>query len=149
MLAENIPTLFMEMLSLIYEHELRLMREAGLSLLEYYALQVLNFSQETSFKEISQRLSLPKSTVTFVADSLERKGLADRQRHKDDRRVWLLRLTEAGRGKMAEVLEKKASYTLPVLNVLSTGEVQILAKVMQGVASQLKASQKTVKGGKI
>lgn len=141
MFSERIHSFFAEMMSLIYERELRLMREFGLSLLEYYTLQILSFAQEASLKEIGQRLALPRSTVTFVADSLERKGLVQRRQNKVDRRVWLLQLTEVGRGQMVEVFARKAAYVLPVLDALSDAEAQTLAEVMEGVTQQLKASR--------
>ena|SRR3990172_1126281 len=141
MFSERVQGLFAEMMSLIYERELQLMREFGLSLLEYYALQILGFGQEASLKEIGQRLALPKSTVTFVADSLESRGLVERMRSKEDRRVWLLQLTEAGRAQVQEVLARKSVYILPALGALSDAEAQTLVKVMEGVSQQLKAGR--------
>ncbi|MBI4300481.1 MAG: MarR family transcriptional regulator [Chloroflexi bacterium] len=137
----RVQILFGEMMSLIYEREIRLMREFGLSLLEYYTLQIMSFTQEASLKEIGHRLALPKSTVTFIADSLERRGLVERQRNKDDRRIWQLRLTELGRRRIAELLAKKAAYTLPILEALSDAEAQTLVKVMEDITQRLRDSR--------
>lgn len=135
---DSIHKLFAEMMGLIYEQELRIMREFDLSLLEYYALQVLGFAQEASLKEIGQRLAMPKSTVTFVADSLEGRGLVKRQQDRQDRRVWRIRLTEEGVRFMGEVFARKSFFLLPVLDGLSDAESQVLLRVMEGVTRQLR-----------
>ncbi|PVA09459.1 MarR family transcriptional regulator [Pelagivirga sediminicola] len=49
--------------------------------------------------------SLP-STVTVLADALEAKGLVVRRRDPDDRRAWLLELTEQGQGARRALMDR-------------------------------------------
>ncbi|MBI2304175.1 MAG: MarR family transcriptional regulator [Chloroflexi bacterium] len=149
MLSKQIQKLFAEMMGLIYERELRIMRQFGLSLLEYYVLQVLSFARNSSLKEIGQRLALPKSTVTFVADALERKVLVQRQQDRQDRRVWHICLTEAGRSLIEEIFASKALFLLPTFDGLSNAEAQALLKVLEGITEQLREThQKTERSDK-
>jgi DNA-binding MarR family transcriptional regulator len=46
--------------------------------------------------ELGERLSLSSGSVTALLDRLERLGWANRERHPDDRRKVLVRLTAAG-----------------------------------------------------
>ncbi|SFD49167.1 transcriptional regulator, MarR family [Sulfitobacter brevis] len=45
------------------------------------------------------------STLTTLADGLEAQGLVQRQRDPDDRRAWLLELTQTGHAARRELLE--------------------------------------------
>jgi len=57
-----------------------------------------------SSAELSRRLYVTPSNITGVIDRLEKKGFVQRIRKQDDRRVYLIALTEQG---------KRASRSLP------------------------------------
>jgi DNA-binding MarR family transcriptional regulator len=76
------------------------------SVSQAFALHELDTRGPLSQRELGERLRLDKSTVSRLAAELERKGLLIRERDPDNRRLYRLRLTEAGRavhGRMAAV----------------------------------------------
>jgi DNA-binding MarR family transcriptional regulator len=52
--------------------------------------------------ELAARMAMPLSTVLFRAGKLERRGHAERAPNPDDRRSYLLRLTDDGTRLLAE-----------------------------------------------
>src|SRR3954471_8209708 len=61
------------------------------------ALHALDADPPLSQQELATRLRLEKSSVSRLVADLERRGLIQRQRDEDNRRVVRLRLTDAGR----------------------------------------------------
>lgn len=110
--------LFEEMISRIHEMELGLAREHSLGPEEYLALHLLSFSGEMNMGELRRRLSVPRSTLTFMIDSLEKRGLVVRQQSPADRRSFLLRLTPAGRRTLASILAEKRRLLTPTFEKL-------------------------------
>lgn len=67
------------------------------SVSQAFALHELDTVGPLSQRDLAARLRLEKSTVSRLAAELERKGLLVRERDLDNRRLYRLRLTDAGR----------------------------------------------------
>jgi DNA-binding MarR family transcriptional regulator len=67
------------------------------SVSQAFALHELDTGVPLSQRDLAERLRLDKSTVSRLAAELERKGLLVRERDPDNRRLYRLRLTDAGR----------------------------------------------------
>jgi DNA-binding MarR family transcriptional regulator len=85
-----------------------------------------------SLTQISQGLMLENPTVTGLIDRLEKSGYVKRSDHPNDRRVYLIHLTEKGK--------KVAQRALPIVKKLneqikagySKGEIEDFKKVLMG-----------------
>ena len=73
-----------------------LLSALDLTYTQYLAMLVLWEDAPCSAKELGNRLYLDSGTLTPVLKSLEKKGLVRRARAKEDERVLMLELTEAG-----------------------------------------------------
>jgi DNA-binding MarR family transcriptional regulator len=86
----------------------------------------------SSLTQISQGLMLENPTVTGLIDRLEKSGYVKRSDHPNDRRVYLIYLTEKG--------NKVANKALPIVKRLneqikegySEGEIESFKKVLIG-----------------
>ena len=86
----------------------------------------------SSLTQISQGLMLENPTVTGLIDRLEKLGYVKRSDHPNDRRVYLVHLTEKG--------NKVAKKALPIVKKLneqikegySKGEIEDFKKVLIG-----------------
>jgi len=86
----------------------------------------------SSLTQISQGLMLENPTVTGLIDRLEKSGYVKRSDHPNDRRVYLVHLTEKG--------NKVAKKALPIVKKLneqikegySKGEIEDFKKVLIG-----------------
>ena len=67
------------------------------SLSQAFALHELDTETPLSQRDLARRLRLDKSTVSRLAADLQRRGLLVREREPGNRRLYRLRLTEAGR----------------------------------------------------
>lgn len=119
---ESFRSKFFKLLTYIYQRELQIIKEFNLTLLEYYTLQILNFSRQITPKELADNLSLPKSTMTHVIDSLEKQGILKRSLNKNDRRSFLISLTKKGEKTLEEIFSKKSQLFLPLFNNLPMEE---------------------------
>ena len=83
--------LFMELVRLVSAWHLEY------SVSQALALHALDTDPPLSQQELAARLRLEKSSVSRLVADLERRGLVQRQRDEDNRRVVRLRLTAEGR----------------------------------------------------
>ncbi len=79
--------------------------------------------------------SLP-STMTAAADQLERIGMVERKRDPNDRRAWLLVLTEQGRALRQEFV-RMARVLLQDLLKLNNDELHTLARISTKLHSNI------------
>lgn len=97
-------------------HRLRIfvdgrLRDHGASVARLRALRVLALAGEPlRMRDLSDFLGNAPRTTTTIVDSLERDGLVERVRHPEDRRAFLLTLTENGVRchREAEELDRRA-----------------------------------------
>ncbi|MCP1169662.1 MarR family winged helix-turn-helix transcriptional regulator [Limimaricola litoreus] len=67
-------------------------------------LFLVRLSAPRRMGDLARLMQALPSTVTALADGLEARGLIARRRDPEDRRVWLLDLTEAGRARREDML---------------------------------------------
>lgn len=79
--------------------------ELGLTYTQYITMMVVWEEKEISVKALGARLFLDSGTMTPVLKALEKKGFVSRCRSKEDERVLLVSLTEAGRELQEKALE--------------------------------------------
>jgi DNA-binding MarR family transcriptional regulator len=125
------------MLELFFSHRGRLLaiaQEFGLAPQQAFALQRLQPDEPMKLSDLAQALHCDNSSVTGIADRLERAGLAERQAHPTDRRVKTLALTE--RGKAIRKLYKDRIGTAPaMMENLSDADAALLVEILTRATS--------------
>ena len=120
------------MLELFFAHRgqmLSIAQEFGLAPQQAFALQRLQPDEPMKLSDLAQALHCDNSSVTGIADRLEKAGLAERQAHPTDRRVKTLALTE--RGKVIRGLYKDRIGTAPeTLQNLADEDAAILVDIL-------------------
>ncbi|WP_325063218.1 MarR family winged helix-turn-helix transcriptional regulator [Halovulum marinum] len=86
--------------------------------------------------DLARELMALPSTVTAVADALEAKGLAVRGRDPDDRRAWLLRLTDDGRA-LRERMLREAGATVREVTGLSEQDIEQFAALVRQATARI------------
>lgn len=87
------------------------LRPIGASVARLRALRVLaREGAAVRMRDLSEMLGIAARTTTTIVDSLEHDGLVARVRHVEDRRAFLLTLTEAGHAQyeQAETVDTQA-----------------------------------------
>jgi DNA-binding MarR family transcriptional regulator len=82
----------------------------GLGVKEFGALALLVAEGPLSQQRLGERQGVDRTTMVAVVDELERKGLVERRRDRDDRRAYRVQATPAGRRllKRAEAAAERA-----------------------------------------
>src|SRR6185369_15526032 len=97
-----------------YAHQLAAVGELGLTPGDLKALMWLDPDEPRSMRALAEHWGSDASTVTWVVDRLEERGLVRRQPHAGDRLVRVVALTEAGatlRGEqLARLREPPAAF---------------------------------------
>ena len=106
-------------------------------------LSVLKLLQEIgdlSLGSLSKEIRAHNSTVTGIVDRMEAAGLVERARSDEDRRVWIIRLTAAGR-KVAEKARVSPWELLrQALAELSPSDQEKLTSLMRKVALNVQSA---------
>lgn len=87
------------------------LRPMGASVARLRALRMLaREGVPLRMRDLSELVGIAARTTTTIVDSLEQDGLVERVRHADDRRAFLITLTEAGRAhyEQAEATDTQA-----------------------------------------
>lgn len=104
--------------------ERRQTRLTGFTSSQSFLLMTLFHEGSLSRGELAARLDWDKSTLTRIADILERDGLVLTLKDDADRRISRLTLTEKGRTAWAEIKEKQRTYYSSIISSLPRGHVR-------------------------
>ena len=110
----------------------------GLMPPSFGVLMMLESSPERrmTMGDVSDRLIVTKANVTGLADTLEKRGLLEREADAKDRRKTWVRITPAGRRKLAALLPGHFEFCQRLMGALSAAEkktfIGLCGKVMQG-----------------
>lgn len=103
----------------------------GLTLQQMGILNLINAYPEITLKELTEKLSLPKSTVSVNVDNLVNLKLIDRKINEENRRK--IKLTISPKGKELSIKSSQNAYSykamLSALENLAEEDVQFLLKI--------------------
>ncbi len=104
---------------------------ADLSPSGFQALAILEGAGERlASTVIANRLLISTASMTSLLDTLERRGLVVRDPHPQDRRKILVRLTEAGKALVDEMLPIVHGAATDVFSTLAEAEREILVELL-------------------
>jgi DNA-binding MarR family transcriptional regulator len=125
------------MLELFFAHRgqlLAIAQEFGLAPQQAFALQRLQPDEAMKLSDLANALHCDNSSVTGIADRLERAGLAERRAHPTDRRVKTLVLTERGRV-IRRLYKDRIGKAPETMENLSDTDAAILVEILRRATS--------------
>ena len=112
----------------------------GVTATQLSVLKLLSEIGDLSLGTLSKEIKAHNSTVTGIVDRMETAGLVERARSSEDRRVWIIRLTAAGR-KVAERAKVSPWDVLrQALAELSAPDQEKLTSLMRKVALNVQSA---------
>jgi DNA-binding MarR family transcriptional regulator len=87
-----------------------------------------------SQQAIARQLGTPATRLVALVDDLERRGLVQRRRNPDDRRLYAVDLTEAGRALMARIGRVAREHDDALLDGLDPAERERLRELLSRIA---------------
>ena len=110
------------------------LREFGVSGPQIWALRAIHAYAGLTIGGLAEKMYLHISTVSGILDRLEERGLVERRRSPDDRRVTRLEVTAKGRAVLARAPEPPRSLVLRGLRGLPAGELRHFRRVLDELA---------------
>lgn len=117
-------------------------RATGLNQSQVAALIHLDRVEELSQTDLAQRLGMQKAAAGTLIDGLEGKGLVERERSRDDRRLQLVSITEAGRRLVGEVDRMGEALGTALRQGISREERTQLVSILQRLRQNLSRMEK-------
>ncbi len=113
--------------------ESSVIRSSDLTVSEAHAIEVLGQHEQMNMKNLARKLGVTTGTVTVTVDRLEKKEYARRGSTREDRRVYLISLTERGQQAFAEHHQYHLRLTEHLLASLPEDEAAQLLKILQKI----------------
>jgi MarR family transcriptional regulator, organic hydroperoxide resistance regulator len=112
-----------------------LKRTEGISVSQYNILRILRGAQPQAIKssDIADRMIYRDPDVTRLVDRLSKQGLVGREEDATDRRVVLVRITDAGLALLARLDEPVERHTKSVMAGLSPRQLRELCGLLDEV----------------
>jgi MarR family transcriptional regulator, 2-MHQ and catechol-resistance regulon repressor len=117
-----------------------LQRDFGLTESQLGILETLHHLGPLSQGDICRKILKSGSNVTTVVDNLERDGLVRRERDRDDRRVQVVHLTDAGRELIGRAFPAHAARITAALSALDADEQAMLGQLCAKLGKSLPRS---------
>lgn len=105
----------------------------GLNASEFGVLELLYHKGEQPIQNIGKKILLASSSLTYVIDKLESKGLVQRKPCETDRRVIFTSITEDGRTLMDEIFPLNEKDIVKIFSVLEEDELNQYVEMVKKV----------------
>lgn len=103
----------------------------GMNPTEFAVLEVLFSLGKQPIQIIGKKVLLASSSITYVIDQLEKKGLVERVQCEDDRRVTLVSLTDEGQELMESIFPQHTRVIKQLFDELSDEELHELGESLK------------------
>lgn len=108
----------------------------GVNPTEFTVLEVLYSLGKQPIQIIGNKVLLASSSITYVIDQLEKKGMVERIQSEEDRRVTLVSLTEKGEDLMEDVFPQHSDIIDQLFKDLSDKELSEFGESLKTVGYQ-------------
>lgn len=113
-------------------------RRHGLTHAQFDIIATLGNTPGMSYKTLGERTLITKGTLTGVIERLEQKGLVLRERNRDDKRSFFIRLTTAGEQVFDEVFPQVIASCKQLFGDYSDAEFETLEAALGLLRARLR-----------
>jgi len=100
---------------------------------EFSVMELLYNKGKQPIQLIGKKILIASSSITYVIDRLEEKGLVERVPDKKDRRITLVELNKSGREKMDNIFPSHSESIFELYEDFSEEEVQEFISLLKKV----------------
>jgi MarR family transcriptional regulator, 2-MHQ and catechol-resistance regulon repressor len=130
----NQPFLVLMHTSKVIEERIRdQMVKNNLNITEFSVLEVLYHKGRQTIQQIGKSILITSSSMTYVIDKLEQKGLLNRIPCPEDRRVIHVELTKDGNDLMEKIMPNHHELIDDMFGFLNSNESQMLVDLLKKV----------------
>ena len=114
-----------------------ILREEELSLAQYHTLRLIKANTCIRMRDIKDNLCVSAPYATSVIDKLVKKGVIERYRSKDDRRVVAVKLTAKGEILIRDLDKKKTQFYAKLLKDMNGKDKKVMSEGLSLLVSSL------------
>jgi len=104
----------------------------------FFVLVIIDKCNETyTQQEIANTCGLDKTNVLRIIDSLSDRGLIKRTQKKDDRRAYIIKITEKGRKILPEIYQAVEDLNSMALAGLSERQISTFYKTLEAIKTNI------------
>ena len=107
--------------------------ETGLTVSQFGVMEALYHLGPLSQGELAKKILRSSGNITMVIDNLEERGLVKRERNRQDRRSYAVRLTVEGRRLIGSVFPRHAAKIVEEMKALTAAEQEELSRLCRKV----------------
>jgi DNA-binding MarR family transcriptional regulator len=107
----------------------------GITATQLNVLKLLQAVGDLSLSELSRRMAAKNSTITGIVDRMVAADLVAREQSAEDRRVWTIRMTEAGKAMARRIDVAPWDLLRGALAALPPAELEALISTLAKVAT--------------
>ena len=108
-------------------------QQYDLNVTEFAVLELLYHKGDQPIQMIGKKVLIASSSITYVIDKLEKKGLVKRTACPTDRRVIFASLTDAGQTLMMQIFPQHEQKIAQIFEVLTEHELETLIQYLKRV----------------
>lgn len=140
---DNIIDLLIDNIKKLFFPEEWIELDMKFSKFELFTLLLLDKRKEITMTELVEYINSPMSTATGIVDRLVRNGCVERARSETDRRMVMLRLTDAGSQLMKKLKNMISEYISIALEDLTEEEKQFMTGIVLKIIKKLQTKMNT------
>ena len=99
---------------------------------------IIEHNESITQKEIADILALETPTVTRILDILQKKGFINRIPHPQDRRCFIIKLTEKGKSMKNEIFLYGECFMKSVANFITESEFKLFKDILEKLYHNIK-----------
>ena len=103
----------------------------GLTLSQFAVLEALYHKGDLTVGQVQEAVLSTSGTIPVIVGRLEREGYLTRCQDENDRRRWMLRLTDAGRELIAQVYPENEEMIIRQMDCWTDEEKETLVSLLQ------------------
>ena len=115
----------------------RRLHERGISMTHLHVLWILRERGDLSVTRLADLLDVAVPNATGLVDRMEQRGLVERDRDREDRRLVIVRPTPAGIAAAEEMDGRRTELLVRVLDQLDTDQLERIASAIRGIRAAL------------
>ncbi|MEM1503721.1 MarR family transcriptional regulator [Domibacillus sp. 8LH] len=124
---------WMKASKVIFDHVIKDIKGHGISIENFMILELLYNKGPHPVQKISETLSIPSGSITYVVDKLEKKGFVKRELNPNDRRASTVVLTEEGKALFDEIFPKHVETISENLSFITNEEKEQLTHLLKQI----------------
>ncbi|AGK55885.1 MarR family winged helix-turn-helix transcriptional regulator [Bacillus sp. 1NLA3E] len=135
--CSNKPYLAIMQTSKAIQEQIRIeMSKHRVSITEFAVLEVLFLKGKQTIQQIAQSILIASSSMTYVVDKLEQKGLLKRSACPEDRRAIYVTITDTGNELMNHIMPMHRELVDYMLGSLDHDEAVTMVRLLEKVRNR-------------